>query len=91
MLNIKKIKIFLSHTALLTSPIFFLSFVVASEINLTCKNLEISLEVNSGAYKNCLLQKVGEEYTRKELEDCKKYYMQEMERLSYIYKNICFK
>ena len=91
MLNIKKIKIFLSHTALLTSPIFFLSFVVASEINLTCKNLEISLEVNSGAYKNCLLQKAGEEYTRKELEDCKKYYMQEMERLSYIYKNICFK
>tara|TARA_A100001011_G_scaffold338276_1_gene369002 strand:+ start:70 stop:345 length:276 start_codon:yes stop_codon:yes gene_type:complete len=91
MLNIKKIKIFLSHASLLAAPIFFLSFVVASEINLTCKNLEISLEVNSGAYKNCLLQKVGEEYTRKELEDCKKYYMQEMERLSYIYKNICFK
>ena len=57
----------------------------------TCKNLEISLEVNSGVYKKCLLENPGKKFSRDELEKCKINSLQELERVSYIFKNICKK
>ena len=54
-----------------------------------CKTLLNVININTNAYKNCLLQKSGEKFSREELNNCKKYYLTEIERLSYVYKNIC--
>ena len=54
-----------------------------------CNTLVNVISINTNAYKNCLLQKSGENFTREELNTCKKYYLTEIERLSYVYKNIC--
>ena len=88
LLFLKYISIFFFH--ILFSPLIFQNNLHASfDVTQTCSNLIISLEVNTGAYKNCLYQKAGEKFTREELNKCKKYYLQETERLSYVYKNIC--
>ena len=60
-----------------------------TDITKTCNNLITVLDTNTGAYKKCLYQKAGEKFTREELMKCKKYYLQEIERLSYVFKNIC--
>ncbi|MBJ56791.1 MAG: hypothetical protein CMP24_00955 [Rickettsiales bacterium] len=75
------------------SPIvflFFLSFNMLSQ-STTCENLQLALDINSSSYKNCLIEKPGEKFSIDELEKCKKYSLLEMERLSYIFKNICEK
>ena len=54
-----------------------------------CNTLLNVIDINTNAYKNCLLQKSGEKFSREELNTCKKYYLTEIERLSYVYKNIC--
>ena len=54
-----------------------------------CNTLLNVININTNAYKNCLLQKSGEKFSREELNTCKKYYLTEIERLSYVYKNIC--
>ncbi len=56
-----------------------------------CETLLDVLEINTNAYKNCLLKKSGEKYSREELNTCKKYYLTEIERLSYVFKNTCKK
>ena len=54
-----------------------------------CNTLLNVIDINTNAYKNCLLQKSGEKFSREELNTCKKYYLTQIERLSYVYKNIC--
>ena len=54
-----------------------------------CNTLLNVININTNAYKNCLLQKSGEKFSREELDTCKKYYLTQIERLSYVYKNIC--
>ena len=61
----------------------------SSNLDKTCNNIIKGLEVNTGAYKSCLYKKPGEKYSQDELTKCKNYYLQEVERLSYIFKNIC--
>ena len=78
----------------LYKTLFILLFFVASNIYANekgevCKTLLNVININSNAYKNCLLQKSGEKFRREELNNCKKYYITEIERLSYVYKNIC--
>ena len=69
---------------------FFISTnIYATEIRAVCETLLNVIDINSNAYKNCLLQKSGEKFSREELNNCKKYYLTEIERLSYVYKNIC--
>ena len=70
--------------------IFFVATnVVATEKGAVCETLLNVIDINSNAYKNCLLQKSGEKFSREELDNCKKYYLTEIERLSYVYKNVC--
>ena len=78
----------------LSKTLFILMFFVASNIyanekGAVCQTLLNVIDINSNAYKNCLLQKSGEKFSREELNNCKKYYLTEIERLSYVYKNIC--
>ena len=54
-----------------------------------CSILLNVVSINTNAYKNCLLQKSGANFSREQLNTCKKYYLTEIERLSYVYKNIC--
>ena len=69
---------------------FFVSTnIYATEKGAVCETLLNVLDINSNAYKNCLLQKSGEKFSSEELNNCKKYYLTEIERLSYVYKNIC--
>ena len=78
----------------LYKTLFILMFLITSNIYANekgevCKTLLNVININSKAYKNCLLQKSGEKFSREELNNCKKYYLTEIERLSYVYKNIC--
>ena len=68
---------------------FIATNVYATEKVAVCERLLNVIDINSNAYKNCLLQKSGEKFSREELNNCKKYYLTEIERLSYVYKNIC--
>ena len=68
---------------------FVVSNVYATEKEAVCETLLNVININTNAYKNCLLQKSGEKFSREELNNCKKYYLTEIERLSYVYKNIC--
>ena len=40
-----------------------------------CNTLLNVIDINTNAYKNCLLQKSGEKFSREELNTCKKYYL----------------
>ena len=77
----------------LYKTLFILMFFVANNISAekaaVCETLLNVIDINSNAYKNCLLQKSGEKFSREELNNCKKYYLTEIERLSYVYKNVC--
>ena len=78
----------------LSKTLFILMFLFASNIyanekGAVCQTLLHVIDINSNAYKNCLLQKSGEKFSREQLNNCKKYYLTEIERLSYVYKNIC--
>ena len=68
---------------------FITTNIYATEKGAVCETLLNVIDINSNAYKNCLLQKPGEKFSREELNNCKKYYLTEIERLSYVYKNIC--
>ena len=68
---------------------FFTLSAYADDKVAVCKTLLNVININTNAYKNCLLQKSGEKFSREELNNCKKYYLTEIERLSYVYKNIC--
>jgi|TARA_B100000035_G_scaffold70180_1_gene57537 hypothetical protein len=68
---------------------FVAANIYANEKGAVCETLLNVIDINSNAYKNCLLQKSGEKFSREELNNCKKYYLTEIERLSYVYKNIC--
>ncbi len=59
------------------------------DIKSSCQNLIKALELNTGAYNKCLFSKVGEKYTAEELKACQSHYLNEVERLSYVFKNIC--
>ncbi len=83
---IKK-KIFLISIVLFLYLITIKSFSIENKE--VCNILLNVIDINTNAYKNCLLQKSGEKFSREELNTCKKYYLTEIERLSYVYKNIC--
>ena len=70
---------------------FFLTsnLCFSNEKNKVCDTLLSVLNLNTSSYKNCLLKKAGEKFSREELNSCKKYYLTEIERLSYVFKNIC--
>jgi len=61
----------------------------ADNNNKVCDTLLNLLNINTNAYKNCLLQKTGGKFSREDLNICKEYYLTDVERLSNIYKNIC--
>ena len=85
---------------LISMKIVFFKFIIIFSFLITsstfskqkmdvCNTLLSVITVNTNAYKNCLLQKSGDKFSREELNTCKKYYLTEIERLSYVYKNIC--
>ena len=82
--SIKSLKIIIFFLFIISS-----SSLSAKDNNVVCSTLLEVLEVNTNAYKNCLLKKAGESFTIEELSICKKYYLIEIERLSYVYKNTC--
>ena len=57
--------------------------------NKSCQNLVKALDLNTGAYNRCLFSKAGEKYTAEDLKACQTHYLNEIERISYVYKNIC--
>ena len=80
-------------TLFLIFTILFLSLIAIKTFSIenkeVCSTLVNVISINTNAYKNCLLQKSGEKFSREELNTCKKYYLTEIERLSYVFKNIC--
>ena len=80
-------------TLFLISSIIFLYLITIKSFSIenkeVCNTLLNVIDINTNAYKNCLLQKSGEKFSREELDTCKKYYLTQIERLSYVYKNIC--
>ena len=80
-------------TLFLISSIIFLYLITIKSFSVenkeVCNTLLNVIDINTNAFKNCLLQKSGEKFSREELNTCKKYYLTEIERLSYVYKNIC--
>ena len=80
-------------TLFLISTVAFLYLITIKTFSIENKEVCITLlnviDINTNAYKNCLLQKSGEKFSREELNTCKKYYLTQIERLSYVYKNIC--
>ena len=66
------------------------SYLIAEDLNEnSCKNLIKALDLNTGAYNKCLFEQVNEKFSVKELKGCQNHYLKEIERLSYVYKNIC--
>ena len=55
----------------------------------SCNNITKALELNTRIYNKCLFTSPGEKYSLDDLSDCKKEYLTVIERLSYVYKNIC--
>ena len=55
----------------------------------SCNNITKALELNTRIYNKCLFTSPGEKYSQDDLSDCKKEYLTVIERLSYVYKNIC--
>ncbi len=80
-------KLFFTFTVSLLYLIAIKSFSIENKE--VCNTLLNVISINTNAYKNCLLQKSGEKFSREELNTCKKYYLTEIERLSYVFKNIC--
>ena len=80
-------------TLFLISTITFLYLITIKSFSIenkeVCNTFLNVIDINTNAYKNCLLQKSGEKFSREELNTCKKYYLTQIERLSYVYKNIC--
>ncbi len=71
---------------------FFLNIAKSTDKSTSsksCQNLIKALDLNTGAYNKCLFSKLGEKYTAEELKACQTHYLNEVERLSYVYKNIC--
>ena len=75
--------------------LFIVLFFLASNIcyssdkKIVCDTLVNVLNINANAYKNCLMEKSGVKFSREEIDTCKRYYLTEIERLSYVFKNIC--
>ena len=82
---------FYFNTLILIFTILFnISTLSTNEFNnKSCQNLIKALDLNTGAYNKCLFSKVGEKYTAEDLKACQVHYLNEIERLSYVYKNIC--
>ena len=75
---------------LVLTILFNISTLATNELNnKSCQNLIKALDLNTGAYNKCLFSKVGEKYTAEDLKACQIHYLNEIERLSYVYKNIC--
>ena len=55
----------------------------------SCENLRKALDLNTGAYNKCLFSKPGEKYTAEDLKACQSHYLKEIEKLAYVFKNIC--
>ena len=66
-----------------------LNLIANIAIERSCQNLIKALELNTGAYNKCLFSKVGEKYSAEDLKACQSHYLNEVERLSYVFKNIC--
>ena len=82
----------INFNILIFTLIFFIniSIIFADAVsNKTCQNLIKALDLNTGAYNKCLFAKAGEKYTAEDLKACQVHYLTEIERLSYVYKNIC--
>ncbi len=70
--------------------IYFITNIgLAENKNTFCNILDDSLKINLKAYKNCLIKKPTTQFSRNDLNECKRYYLSEVERLSYVFKNVC--
>ncbi|MDC3024530.1 hypothetical protein OA264_03565 [Alphaproteobacteria bacterium] len=75
---------------LVSNILYFIPKLTANNINIkSCKNLIKALDLNTEAYNRCLFSKAGEKFTADELKACQSHYLTEIERLSYVFKNIC--
>ncbi len=63
--------------------------IANNNLNKSCQNLIRALDLNTGAYNKCLFSNAGDKYTAEELKACQNHYLNEIERLSYVFKNIC--
>lgn len=66
-----------------------INLLLAKEGNRVCNTLLEVLEFNTNSYKNCLLKDEKQEFDLDQLNTCKRYFLIEIERLSYVYKNTC--
>ena len=69
--------------------VFYSNYIFTKENKLVCNTLLEVLEVNTNSYKSCLLKDAGDSFNLDELNACKRYFLIEIERLSYVYKNTC--
>ena len=82
--NYSFIKVFLFILSILLT-----NLLLAKESNMVCKTLLEVLEFNTNSYKNCLLKDQKQGFDLDQLNTCKRYFLIEIERLSYVYKNTC--
>ena len=68
---------------------FHINLLVAKDNNMVCETLLEVLEFNTNSYKNCLLKDEKQGFDLDQLNSCKRYFIIEIERLSYVYKNTC--
>ena len=69
--------------------IFHTSLISDDAYSITCNNITKALELNTGIYNKCLFSNPGEKYPVDDLKNCKNEHLSVIERLSYVYKNIC--
>ena len=69
--------------------IFHSNLIANDAYSNTCNNITKALELNTGIYNKCLFSNSGEEYSLDDLQNCKNEHLSAIERLSYVYKNIC--
>ena len=78
---------------------YFILIAIIFKTNLTvddsylksCNNIVKALELSTGVYNKCLFTNPGENYNANDLKECRNEYLATIERLSYVYKNICNK
>ena len=69
--------------------ILHINLLEAEETNKVCNTLLEVLEFNTNSYKNCLFKDEEQGFDLDQLNTCKRYFLIEIERLSYVFKNTC--
>lgn len=71
--------------------LYFISHIISADEKKfkSCENLTKALDLNTGAYNKCLFAKPSKTFTSEDLKSCQRYYLKEIEKLAYVFKNIC--